>query len=51
VVVVEQFTAKFKIKLIAELGDALLDVFGLYPQILLVVKAVFHIVVLLNFSG
>ena len=51
VVVVEQFTAKFKIKLIAELGDALFDVFGLYPQILLVVKPVFHIVVLLNFRG
>ena len=42
VVVVEQFTAKFKIKLIAELGDALLDVLGLYPKILLVVETVFH---------
>ena len=42
VVIVEEFTTKFKIELIAELADAFLDVFGLYFQILVVVKSVFH---------
>ena len=42
VVVVEKLTAKFKVEFVSKLGDALLDVFGLYPQILLVVKSVFH---------
>ena len=42
VVVVEKLTAEFKVKFVSELGDALLDVFGLYPKILLVVETVFH---------
>ena len=40
--IVEQLAAKFKIKLVAKLGDTLLDVFGLDFEILLVVETVFH---------
>ena len=42
-VVVKQFTAKFEVKFIAELSDALLDVFGLYGEVFPVVKSLFHV--------
>ena len=42
VVVVEQLAAKFQIEFVAKLGDAFLDVLGLYPKVFLVVKTVFH---------
>ncbi len=42
VVIVEELASELKIKLVSELGYALLDVFGLYPQILFVVKSVYH---------
>ena len=42
VVIVEEFASELKVKFVAELSYALLDVFGLYPQILVVVKSVYH---------
>jgi hypothetical protein len=42
-VVIKQFTPKFKVQLIAELSDALLDAFGLYLEILFVIKTFSHI--------
>ncbi len=42
VMIVEKLSAEFKIKFIAELGYALLDVLGLDSEIFLVVKTVFH---------
>ena len=44
VIVVKQFSAQFQIKFVSELPDAFLDMFGLDPYILFVVKTVFHIV-------
>ena len=44
VIVVKQFSAQFQIKFVPELPDAFLDMFGLDPHILFVVKTVFHIV-------
>ena len=40
--IVEELASELQIKLVAELGDALLDVFGLNFEILLVVETVFH---------
>ena len=42
VIVIKQLTSKFKVKLVAELGYALLNVFGLYLEIFLVIKTMFH---------
>ena len=42
VIVVKEFSAKLQIKLVSELRYALFNVFGLYPQILFVVKSVYH---------
>ena len=42
-VIIEQFTPKFKVQLIAELRDALFDSFGLYLEILFVIKTYSHI--------
>jgi hypothetical protein len=40
--VVKELASELKIKLVTELSYALLDVFGLYPKILVVVKSVYH---------
>ena len=42
VMVIKELAAEFQIKLVTELSYALLDVFGLYPKILFVVKSVYH---------
>ena len=50
-VVIEELAAEFKVKLVAEVGDALLDALRLYPEVLFVVESVFHngIVIYLDF--
>ena len=42
-VIVEKLAAQFEIKLIAELGDSLPDMFALNLKILVVVESLFHI--------
>ena len=42
VVIVEELASELKIKFVTELSYALLNVFGLYPKILFVVKSVYH---------
>ena len=43
VVVVKQLTSKLKVQLVAELSDTLLDLFGLYLEILFYIKTFSHI--------
>jgi len=43
VIIIKQFTSEFKIQFVTELSDALLDLFGLYLEILLVIETYFHI--------
>ncbi len=42
VVVVKQFPPELEVELVAKLGDTFLYVFGLYPEIFLVVKTILH---------
>ena len=42
-VVVKQFAAEFKIKLVAELTDSFTDVFSLHFQIFVIIKTYFHL--------
>ena len=42
VMVIEEFSSELEVKFVTELSYALLDVFGLYPKILFVVKSVYH---------
>ena len=44
VVIVEELASEFEIKLVSELGDALLDVLGLDFQVFFVVETYVHIV-------
>ena len=41
-IVVKQLTSEFKIQLITELSNTLLDLFGLYLQIFLVIETFLH---------
>ena len=41
-IVVEEFTTKFEVELVAKLSDTLLNVFGLNFNVFVVVEAVFH---------
>ena len=42
VMVIEELASELEIKFVSELSDSLLDMFGLYPKILVVVKSVYH---------
>ena len=42
VIVVEKFSTKFEVKFVSELAYSFFNVFGLYPQILVIVETVFH---------
>ena len=49
-VVVKELASEFEVKLVSELRYALLDLFGLNPQIFVIVKSRFHTECKDNFS-
>ena len=51
VVVIEKLTSEFEVKFVSELSYSLLDLFGLYLKILLIVKSRFHTECKDNFSS
>ena len=50
-IVVKKLSSELEVKLVSELSDTLLDLFGLYLKILLVIKSRFHTGYKDNFSS